>query len=244
MEQDLTIIPVINKIDLPVARREQVARELVEVIGFAPEEIQYVSAKTGEGVTDLLETIVERVPPPNGDPQAPARALIFDSEYSSYKGVVAYVRVVDGALGGSTPLLLMTDHRRLEPLELGTFRPQLRPTTTLECGAVGYVATGLKEVADVRVGDTITTWAKPAQSRLLGYLEAKSVVFAGPLPVQLRRLSRTGRRAIQAAPQRFLTPLSTRRAPWRWVSASAWASWVCCTWRSSRSVWSGSTDWR
>ncbi len=184
LEQNLTIIPVVNKIDLPVAQPEQVTRELVDVMGFDARDVLYVSAKTGEGVPALLDAIVERVPPPRGDPSAPLRALIFDSEYDSYKGVVAYVRVVDGSIAAGVPLRLFASQRRLEPLEVGTFRPQLTALPRLQAGEVGYVATGLKDVGEVRVGDTITERTRPASIPLPGYAEAKPMVFAGLYPAQ------------------------------------------------------------
>ena len=184
LEQDLTIIPLINKIDLPGAMPEQVSRELVDVIGFAADEILQVSAKTGAGIPELLEAIVDRVPPPTGDLDAPPRALIFDEEYDAYKGVVAYVRVFDGVLQGDAPLRLMASARRFEPMEFGTFSPQLTPRPALHAGEVGYVATGLKEVDDARVGDTLTDWRQPAGQALPGYAEAKPMVFAGLYPSQ------------------------------------------------------------
>ena len=184
LEQDLTIIPVINKIDLPAADPDHVARELVDVVGFGADEILRVSAKTGEGVGALLEAIVARVPPPAGDPAAPPRALIFDQAYDAYKGVVAYVRVVDGTLRGTAPLRLMSSARRFEPMEFGAFSPQLSPRPALHAGEVGYVATGLKEVGDARVGDTISDWRRPADAALPGYAEAKPMVFAGLYPAQ------------------------------------------------------------
>ena len=184
LEQDLTIIPVINKIDLPAADPDHVARELVDVVGFGADEILRVSAKTGEGVGALLEAIVARVPPPAGDPAAPPRALIFDQAYDAYKGVVAYVRVVEGTLRGTAPLRLMSSARRFEPMEFGTFAPQLAPLPALHAGEVGYVATGLKEVGDARVGDTISDWRRPAAAALPGYAEAKPMVFAGLYPAQ------------------------------------------------------------
>ena len=184
LEQERTIIPVVNKIDLPVARPRQVARELVDVIGFSEAEILFVSAKTGEGVAALLEAIVERVPPPAGEPTAPLRALIFDSAYDAYKGVLAYVRVVDGALRSGEPLRLLAAGRRFEPLECGTFGPELTALPGLTTGEVGYVATGLKEVAEVRVGDTLTSTVGPATAPLPGYSEAKPMVFAGLYPTQ------------------------------------------------------------
>jgi len=202
LELDITVIPVVNKIDLASAEPERVAQELVDVIGFARDEVLFVSAKEGTGVPELLEAIVARVPPPAGDPEAPLRALIFDSKYDSYKGVVAYVRVVDGHIGkpahpeepgsaserraagrleGQTLRLMATD-RSVEPLETGVFRPSFSPSEGLSTGEVGYVATGLKTVRDSRVGDTITDDASPAETPLPGYQPAKPMVFAGLYP--------------------------------------------------------------
>ena len=184
LEQNLTIIPVVNKIDLPVAQPQEVMRELVDVIGFAAEEIIFLSAKTGQGVPQLLEAIVQRLPAPTGDPDAPLRALLFDSEYDAYKGVVAYVRVVEGTIAGTAPLRLMQRYRKVEPLELGSFSPALTALRRISAGEVGYVATGLKDVGDVRVGDTLTSIANPAAQPLPGYAEAKPMVFAGLYPAQ------------------------------------------------------------
>ena len=178
----LTIIPVVNKIDLPSAEPERVAQELVDVIGFSRDEVLFVSAKEGTGCEELLEAIVERVPPPSGDSEAPLRALIFDSKYDSYKGVIAYVRVVDGKLTSRQRLRLMANQRTVEPLEAGVFRPSFSPTDELSTGEVGYVATGLKTVRECRVGDTISDNARPAAAPLPGYQPAKPMVFAGLYP--------------------------------------------------------------
>src|SRR3990172_3524762 len=182
MEQNVTIIPVVNKIDLPAAEPERVAEELVETIGFAREDVLFVSAKEGTGVPELLEAIVRRAPPPAGDPAAPLRALIFDSKYDPYKGVIAYVRLVDGEIVPRRRLRLFATARSLEPLEVGCFRPSFSPTDGLTAGEVGYVATGLKTVRDCHVGDTLTTDEGPAASPLAGYQPAKPMVFAGLYP--------------------------------------------------------------
>jgi len=184
LEHNLHLIPVINKIDLPNAEPERVMQELEDVIGFDREEMILASAKEGTGVPDVLEAIVARVPPPRGDPQAPTRALIFDSKYDAYKGVVAYVRVIDGAISVRRPVKLMATELTVQPLEVGTFRPALMPGTELLTGEVGYVATGLKNVKDCRVGDTFTDAANPAGEPLQGYQPAKPMVFAGIYPQQ------------------------------------------------------------
>ena len=180
----LSVIPVINKIDLPNAEPERVTQELIDVIGFSADEILLVSAKDGSGVSELLQAIVDRFPPPKGNESSPLRALIFDSKYDPYKGVIAYVRVVDGRLSGTQRLRLMSESRSLEPLELGTFRPALVPLTALETGEVGYIATGLKNVRECRVGDTFTDERAPSHEALPGYQPAKPMVFAGLYPSQ------------------------------------------------------------
>ncbi|HWO93751.1 MAG TPA: translation elongation factor 4 [Dehalococcoidia bacterium] len=182
MEQDLVIIPVVNKIDLPNAQPERVAQELCDVVGFDRDEVLLVSAKDGTGVDRLLEAIVQRVPPPAGHVDSPLRALIFDSKYDSYKGVLAYVRVVDGAVTTGRPLKLMSNDARFEPLELGTFRPAPLRVGSLTTGEVGYIATGLKDVRQCRVGDTVTLVSNAAATPLPGYEPAKPMVFAGLYP--------------------------------------------------------------
>ncbi len=182
MNQDLRLIPVINKIDLPHAEPERVAHELVRVVGFDLDEVIFASAKEGAGIDEILEAIYQRIPRPAGDPHAPLKALIFDSKYDAYKGVLAYVRVFEGQMEGRKALHLMQTGSTFEPLEYGIFGPQMRPLAALGCGEVGYVATGLKDVADCRVGDTITLVATPATEPLPGYRQAKPMVFAGLYP--------------------------------------------------------------
>jgi GTP-binding protein LepA len=167
LEADLEIVPVVNKIDLAAARTDEVALELAELLGVDPDEVLRVSAKEGWGVEHVLEAVVKRLPPPRGRPEAPLRALIFDSHYNPYKGVVAYVRIVDGVLVPGAPLLSLASGTVIEPLEVGVFTPEMTPTGRLETGAVGYVATGLKTVRECQVGDTLTTFATPATSRCL-----------------------------------------------------------------------------
>jgi GTP-binding protein LepA len=182
IENDLEIVPVVNKIDLPQADPEGTARELADLIGDSPEHVLRISAKTGEGVADVLDAIVERVPPPAGDPDAPARALIFDSSYDQYRGVVAFVRVVDGSFSTREPLRAMALGTRFEAEELGFFSPTRRESRMLEAGEVGYVITGLKDVSKLRVGDTITSERRPAAAPLPGYKDVKPMVFAGLYP--------------------------------------------------------------
>ncbi len=182
IENDLEIIPVVNKIDLPQANPDQAAADIAELIGGSPDDVLRISAKTGEGVGAVLDAIVERIPPPSGDPEAPARALIFDSSYDQYRGVVAFVRVVDGTFGTREPLRAMALGTRFEAEELGFFSPTMSPTARLEAGEVGYVITGLKDVSKLRVGDTLTSEARPAAAPLPGYKDVKPMVFAGLFP--------------------------------------------------------------
>lgn len=183
LENDLTIIPVLNKIDLPGAEPDHVAQEVEDVLGLPKDEVLMASAKAGTGVPEILEAIVERVPPPVGNHDRPLRALIFDSHYDPYKGVIAYVRVVEGSLTSGAKILLMGTLVQADTLELGAFRPTMTPLAELSTGEVGYIATGLKEVGDCQVGDTVTLAAAPAEQPLAGYRPAKPMVFAGLYPV-------------------------------------------------------------
>jgi GTP-binding protein LepA len=182
LDADLTIVPIINKIDLPSARPEEVAQEVEDLLGIPGEEAIYTSAKEGTGAEAVLRTVIERIPPPRGRQDGPLRALIFDSHYDPYKGVIAYVRVVDGELRLDQELLLMSNRQAVDPLEIGVFRPGMKPTDRLGAGEVGYVATGLKTLQDCRVGDTVTLKENPAQKPLPGYRPAKPMVFAGLYP--------------------------------------------------------------
>jgi GTP-binding protein LepA len=161
-----------------------VGEELARIVGFDLDEMIYASAKEGTGAEEILEAIVQRVPPPKGDPNAPLRALVFDSKYDTYKGVLTYVRIVDGSIEPDTPLRLMWNEKRFDPVEIGVFHPSLVPVERLGCGEVGYVATGLKSIRDARVGDTLTTDENPATEPLPGYRGAKAMVFAGLYPSQ------------------------------------------------------------
>lgn len=183
LEADLEIIPVINKIDLPAARPDEIAQELEDLLGIPKEQMVKVSAKTGLNVQEILEAVVSRVPPPKGDPDAPLQALIFDSHYDSYKGVIAYVRVFSGKLNARQGLRMMSTGVDYEPVEIGIFSPNMRQADSLSVGEVGYIATGLKTVRECRVGDTITVKQNPAVEPLPDYRHSKPMVFAGLYPV-------------------------------------------------------------
>jgi GTP-binding protein LepA len=182
LENNLEIAPVVNKIDLPQADPEAVAAEIADLVGEDPARVLRISAKTGEGVADVLDAIVERIPPPEGDPEAPPRALVFDSSYDQYRGVVAFLRVVDGRFRTRDDLRAMAAGTRFEAEELGFFSPVRSPTDTLEAGEVGYVVTGLKDVSRLRVGDTLTSARHGAAVPLPGYKDVKPTVFAGLYP--------------------------------------------------------------
>jgi GTP-binding protein LepA len=184
LAQGLVIVPVINKIDLPSAQPDVVIEEMEAILAIPREEILLVSAKEGTGVAAVLEAIVDRVPPPTGDTDAPLQGLIFDSHYDAYKGVVAYVRLFAGHLRQHETVRLMASGAESEILEIGVFRPQLVPVKELGPGEVGYVATGLKSVRDAQVGDTMTSGTRPAAAPLPGYKPAKPLVFAGLYPVR------------------------------------------------------------
>ncbi|XPP26024.1 MAG: translation elongation factor 4 [Leucobacter sp.] len=183
MENDLEIIPVLNKIDLPAADPERVSREIADLIGGDPEDILKVSGKTGAGVEELLDRVVERIPAPVGDESAPARAMIFDSVYDPYRGVVTYVRMIDGRLSPRERILMMSTGAEHEALEIGVSAPEPTPTKGLAVGEVGYLITGVKDVRQSKVGDTVTTKLKPATEALSGYTDPKPMVFSGLYPI-------------------------------------------------------------
>ncbi len=184
VEQGLDVIPVINKVDLPNVELDVVRADLRATLGFRDDEVLLASGKTGEGVRELLDAVVARVRPPSGDTAAPLRALIFDSHYDAYKGVVAHVRIVDGELSSGERIRIMATMKNSEVLELGVFAPLATPRQRLATGEVGYIATGLKAVADCGVGDTVTLAARPASEPLGGYRPAKPMVFAGFYPTR------------------------------------------------------------
>ena len=189
VDAGLELIPALNKIDLPGAEPERVAGEIAELLGDDPDEVLRISAKSGEGVTDLLEAIVNSVPPPEGDVDAPARALIFDSEFDQYRGVIAYVRVVDGRLKKGEAITAMQGGTQADIDDIGFFGPTMTPVDGLSAGEVGYVITGVKDVSQLRVGDTLTSRAKPATEPLPGYREVKPMVFCGLFPVDTDQFS-------------------------------------------------------
>jgi GTP-binding protein LepA len=182
IENDLDIVPVVNKIDLPAADPDAVASEVADLIGGSADDVIRISAKTGEGVEAVLQSVVDNISPPRGDPQAPPRALIFDSSYDQYRGVLAFVRVVDGAFHKDDALLAMAQGTRFDVEELGFFSPGMRAAKHLSAGEVGYIVTGLKDVSQLRVGDTLTLGKNGAAEPLPGYKDVKPMVFSGLFP--------------------------------------------------------------
>jgi GTP-binding protein LepA len=183
IDADLAIVPVINKIDLPSAVPDRVADEIGSLLGIDAENVIRISAKEGVNIEQVLEAVVQQVPPPRGAPELPMRSLVFDSHYDSYKGVVAYVRVMEGEMNSTQSLRVMSTGADLRPVEIGYFAPSMHPTDALLSGDVGYVATGFKTVQECRVGDTITVSNRPAAEPLPGYRHPKPMVFAGIYPV-------------------------------------------------------------
>jgi GTP-binding protein LepA len=184
LENDLEIVPVVNKIDLPQADPGATAADVAQLVGEDSDRVLRISAKTGTGIEAVLDAVVERIPPPKGDPTASPRALVFDSSYDQYRGVVAFVRMVDGRFTPRQRLRAMAAGTRFEAEELGFFSPDRSPTETLEAGEVGYVVTGLKDVSRLRVGDTLTAEERPASAPLPGYKDVKPTVFAGLFPTE------------------------------------------------------------
>ena len=187
VEAGLELIPVVNKVDLPSAEPARVAAEITDLVGGDPDEVLRISAKTGEGVAEVLEAIVARIPSPDGDADAPPRALIFDSEFDPYRGVVAYVRLIDGGFERREPIVAMQAGTEAEIDELGYFQPEMTAAQAMSAGEVGYVITGIKDVARLRVGDTLTSRRRPAADPLPGYREVKPMVFCGLFPIDTDR---------------------------------------------------------
>ncbi len=187
VENGLELIPVINKVDLPGAEPERVAQEIADLLGTDPEDALWISAKTGKGVPEVLEAIVARIPPPEGNVDAPARALIFDSEFDQYRGVIAYVRMVDGKFRKDERIFAMQNQSRADIDDLGFFRPSMTAVKEMEAGDVGYLITGIKDVTKLRVGDTLTGESRPATEPLEGYREVRPMVFCGLFPIDTDR---------------------------------------------------------
>ena len=183
LEHDLEIIPVLNKIDLPSARIEEVSDEIIDLIGCDPDDIIHASAKNGIGITDILDQIIEVIPPPEGEPDAPLKALVFDSVFNPYRGTIVYFRIFDGVINKGDTVKFMATEAEYEVTEVGILRLQQEPVPKIETGSVGYMIAGIKNLAEVKVGDTITLKSRPSESAVKGFQEVKPMVFAGVYPV-------------------------------------------------------------
>jgi small GTP-binding protein domain len=233
VEHDLTIVPALNKIDLPAAEPERRADEIERVLGLPSAQTLRISAKTGEGVAALLDAVIERVPAPVGDPDAPLQALIFDSFYDTYRGVVSAVRVFNGVLRTGARLRYVQAGENYDADEVGVRLPVPTPVAMLGPGEVGYLITGVKDVGQAKVGETVTDAAKPAPA-LEGYREAKPMVFCGLYPADGDDSPTCATRSRGCSSTTRRSPTSRRRRA-RSGSGSAAGSWACCTWRSSAS---------
>ncbi len=236
-------MPVINKIDLPSAEPERVKEEIEDVIGIDAQEAPLISAKTGLNVDDVLEEIIRQIPSPKGDPQAPLQALIFDSVYDSYRGVIVFCRIKEGQIRKGTQILMMATGAKAEVVEVGYFGAgQFIPCEELSAGMVGYITASLKNVKDTRVGDTVTDARRPCEEPLPGYKKVNPMVYCGMYPADGAKYPdlRDALEKLQLndAALQFEPETSVALA-----LASAAASWAFCTWRSSRNVWNGSTIW-
>ena len=241
VEAGLELVPVLNKVDLPGAEPERVIGEIVDLIGCDPDDVLRISAKTGEGVREVLEAVVARIPAPEGDPDAPPRALIFDSEFDQYRGVIAYLRMFDGEFRKGEPIVAMQAGTEAEIDEIGFFAPAMRPVAGISTGDVGYVISGLKDVSKLRVGDTLTSKAAPGRPRRCR-ATARCSRWSSPGSIRSRPTA-TRTCATRSSGSRSTTrrsPTSRRRRK-RWASAFAAASSACCTWTSSASGSSAST---
>jgi GTP-binding protein LepA len=234
VDSGLELIPCLNKVDLPGAEPERVAAEVAELLGEPADSVRRISAKTGEGVTDVLDELIARVPSPSGDPDAAPRALIFDSEFDQYRGVIAYIRVVDGTFTKGDAIIAMQAGTQADIDDIGFFTPQMASAPALHAGEVGFLITGIKDVTKLRVGDTLTAKARPATEPLPGYREVKPMVFCGLFPIDSDQYP-------------DLPCRGSRRPAMRSGSAFVAASWGCFTWTSSESASSASTTsscWR
>ena len=235
-------MPVLNKIDLPAAEPERVKQQIEDVIGIDASDAVPISAKTGLSIDEVLEAIVTRLPPPKGDRDAPLKALLVDSWYDAYLGVVVLVRIIDGELKkGQRIRMMATDARLSGRAASASSRPRSWRSEQLGPGEVGFITAQIKQVADTHVGDTITDERKPAADAAARLQAGAAGGVLRPVPGRRRAVRGSARRAGQAAPQRRQLHLSRWRPAPRWASASAAASWACCIWKSSRSGWSANS---
>ena len=243
VDAGLEIVPVINKIDLPSAQPEHVRQEIEDVIGIPADEAPCISAKMGINIDAVMEQIVKQVPPPEGDEDAPLRALIFDSYYDAYKGVIAHVRIKDGTVHPGDTIRMMSVGSEFTVVECGYMRAtSFEPMDCLRAGEVGYIAASIKAVREARVGDRSRAWTTPRRSRCRATARYSPWCSAASTPRTARNTRTCGTRWRNCSSTMRHSPLS-RRPPSHWASVSAAASWGFCIWRSSRSAWSANTIW-
>ena len=243
LEHNLDVFPVINKIDLPSAEPEKVREEIEDVIGLDASEAPLISAKQGIGVEDVLEAVIQNIPAPDGDPEAPLKALIFDSLYDSYKGVIVFCRLRDGKLRRGTKVKMMATGAVAEVVEVGYFGPgQFIPCDELSAGMVGYFTASIKNIRDARVGDTVTESINPCAEPLPGYKKAQPMVYCGLYPSETPRYPDL-RDALEKLQLNDAYSFSSPRPLLPWALASAAVSWDSCTWRSSWNALSANMIW-
>ena len=245
IDNNLEVFPVINKIDLPSARPEEVKKEVEDVIGLDASDAPLISAKDGINIDEVLRSVVEKVPPPKGNPEAPLKALIFDSYYDNYKGAVCLVRIIDGCVKEGVKIRMMQTGKTFDVTEVGIFNPKPTPTAQLVAGDVGYISASIKNVADTSPGDTVTEADNPTAEPCPGYKKVQPVVYCGIFPVDgshyndlkdaLEKLK------LNDAAMFFEPEVSNRTVLSRSASGSVAAFWGCCIWKSFRNVWSASS---
>lgn len=242
IELGMEVLPVLNKMDLPQADPEAARQEVEDVIGIDASEAVLASAKTGMGIDEILESIVARVPPPKGDPSAPLQALIIDSWFDNYVGVVMLVRIVNGVLKPKDKILLMASHATHLCEQIGVFTPKSQPRPELSAGEVGFVIAGIKELEHAKVGDTITLAGKPAAEPLPGFKEVKPQVFAGLYPVESSEYDQL-RDSLEKLKLNDAALMFEPEVSQALGFGFRCGFWGCCTWKSCRSAWSASSTW-
>jgi len=242
IDHGLEIIPVLNKIDMDSAQPDVVADQIIDLIGCDAEDIFKISARTGDGVAPILDAIVDRIPAPQGDPDAPLQALIFDSVFNPFRGVIAYFKVKNGSIRRGQKIKFFATGQEYEAEEVGILKMKLVPTQQISCGDVGYIISGIKSAKEVKVGDTITDAENPCAEAIAGFEEVKPMVFAGMYPVQADKFEelRTVLEKFQLNDARSCTSLNLR---WPLVAVSAAVSLACCTLKSCRKGSSASSTW-
>ena len=242
IDHDLEIIPIINKCDMPNAMPEEVEDEIVDLLGCKREEIIRASGKTGQGVDDILRAVVERIPAPKGDEKAPLQALIFDSVFNSFRGIIAYFKIVNGTLRKGDEVFFINTGKTYKADEIGVLKMDMIPCDELRCGNVGYIVSGIKNATEVKVGDTITHVARPCEEAIAGFEEVKPMVFAGVYPIETEDFENL-RASLEKLQLNDASLTSSPKAVWHWDLVSDAASWDCSTWRLCRNVWTASLTW-